>query len=141
MKLQFPKEIDDRAPHQGISNIEIGLPEVYEKGWGREIWFANNDRYCGKILEFHAGAEFSMHYHMLKHETFYILEGKIELRMFNLKKAEEYNDIIGDGRLVTIPAGQPHKIIALTKTRIIEVSTTHYESDSYRIQKGDSQKK
>ena len=24
---------------------------IEPKGWGREVWIANNTRYCGKILE------------------------------------------------------------------------------------------
>ena len=34
----------------------------------------------------------------------------------------------------------PHKLIALEDSKVFEVSTRHYEYDSYRIQKGDSQK-
>jgi quercetin dioxygenase-like cupin family protein len=117
------------------------FPEVHEKGWGREIWIANNEKYCGKILEFNKGAEFSMHYHMLKHETFYILEGKIELRGYDLSDASPRSEVYAQGTVITIPAGNPHKIIALEKSRVIEVSTQHFESDSYRIIPGNSQKK
>ena len=42
------------------------------KGWGHEIVFENNEKYCGKILVFKEGAEFSMHYHMIKDETWYV---------------------------------------------------------------------
>ena len=35
-------------------NIRKPLQEV-QKGWGKEIWLANNNKYCGKILKFNAG--------------------------------------------------------------------------------------
>lgn len=123
-----------------IKPITFGKPEVHKKGWGEEIWIANNEKYCGKILKFNKGAEFSMHYHMLKHETFYILEGEIILKGYDLSDATEYQEAFRAGDVLVIPAGNPHKIIALEETRVIEISTQHFESDSYRIQKGDSQK-
>ena len=46
-------------------NIRKPLQEV-QKGWGKEIWLANNNKYCGKILKFNAGSKFSMHYHVDK---------------------------------------------------------------------------
>jgi hypothetical protein len=43
--------------------------DFVDKGWGNEIIFANNEKYCGKLLNFSAGKKFSMHYHLLKDET------------------------------------------------------------------------
>ena len=34
------------------------------KGWGHEIIFENNELYCGKLLVFKEGCNFSMHYHL-----------------------------------------------------------------------------
>jgi quercetin dioxygenase-like cupin family protein len=48
------------------------------------------------------------------------------------------NLIVGD--VVHIKPCVPHKLIAVEKSSIMEVSTQHFEEDSYRIQKGDSQK-
>src|SRR6478736_7995921 len=123
-----------------IEPITFRQPEIYKKGWGYEIWVANNDKYCGKILHFNKGAQFSTHYHMLKHETFYILKGKIELRGFDLTDATPHAETYAEGTVITVPAGNPHKIIALEETDVMEVSTQHFDSDSYRIAKGDSQK-
>jgi hypothetical protein len=36
-----------------------------------------------------------------------------------------------------IPQGLRHQMIALEDSKLFEFSTTHYESDSYRIVKGD----
>jgi len=123
-----------------IDPIVIKETQVHHKGWGKEVWIANNAKYCGKILYFNKGAEFSMHYHMLKHETFYILSGKIVLRGFDLSDATPHEETYGPGTVIVIPAGNPHKIFAIEETVVIEVSTQHFEDDSYRIQRGDSQK-
>lgn len=124
----------------GIEPITSSKPEIHKKGWGYEIWVANNDKYCGKILHFNKGAEFSLHYHMLKHETFYVLKGRLELRGIDLSDATRYESEIKEGDVITIPAGNPHKLIALEESDIMEVSTQHFESDSYRIEPGNSQK-
>lgn len=120
-------------------NIRKPLQEV-QKGWGKEIWLANNDKYCGKILKFNAGSKFSMHYHVDKEETFYILDGHLKLKYFDLSNAEEKIQDLYSGDVVDIPQFNPHKIEAIKESTIIEISTHHEDSDSYRISKGDSQK-
>ena len=120
-------------------NIRKPLQEV-KKGWGKEIWLANNNKYCGKILKFNAGSKFSMHYHVDKEETFYILDGHLKLKYFDLSNAEEKIQDLYSGDVVDIPQFNPHKIEAIKESTIIEISTHHEDSDSYRIEKGDSQK-
>jgi mannose-6-phosphate isomerase-like protein (cupin superfamily) len=120
-------------------NIRKPLQEV-KKGWGKEIWLVNNDKYCGKILKFNAGSKFSMHYHVDKEETFYILDGHLKLKYFDLSNAEEKIQDLYSGDIVDIPQFNPHKIEAVKESTIIEISTHHEDSDSYRIAKGDSQK-
>jgi hypothetical protein len=38
------------------------LEGFVEKGWGHELIWATNDKYCGKLLKFNKGAKFSMHF-------------------------------------------------------------------------------
>ena len=41
-----------------------------KKGWGYELIWATNDKYCGKIMVFEkVGAKFSMHFHHEKDGT------------------------------------------------------------------------
>jgi len=120
-------------------NIRKPIQEV-QKGWGKEIWLVNNNKYCGKILKFNAGSKFSMHYHVNKEETFYILDGHLRLKYFDLSNAEEKNEDLYSGDIVDIPQFNPHKIEAIKESTIVEISTHHEDSDSYRIEKGDSQK-
>ncbi|MBL8158380.1 cupin domain-containing protein [bacterium] len=123
-----------------MSKIRILKPEIHPKGWGKEIWIINNDKYCGKLLHFTAGASFSDHFHLKKDETWYILQGSIELRHYDLTNAERIIDVLKEGDVVHVPIGAPHQLTALTDAIVLEVSTPHDEKDSYRIGKGDSQK-
>ena len=124
-----------------MSDLEILQAEVHPKGWGAEVWIINNDKYCGKLLKFNQGATFSDHYHKKKDETWYVLYGRLELRYYNLANADRIITELKPGSVVHIPPSTPHQLVALEPSAIIEVSTTHEESDSYRIGKGDSQKK
>ena len=47
-----------------------------EKGWGFENIWVTSDKYCSKFMHFKTGAKFSMHFHAIKEETWYILKGK-----------------------------------------------------------------
>jgi quercetin dioxygenase-like cupin family protein len=109
------------------------------KGWGHEVIFANNELYCGKLLVFKKGCKFSMHYHMIKDETWYVNEGEFIYRWIDTEKAEIKEIILKVGDSVRQFPGMPHQLEALTDGVVFEVSTQHFDSDSYRIYKGDSQ--
>jgi hypothetical protein len=47
--------------------------------------------------------------------------------------------VLNKGDTITNEIGEPHQIICEEEGDIFEVSTTHYDSDSYRVLKGDSQ--
>jgi mannose-6-phosphate isomerase-like protein (cupin superfamily) len=111
------------------------------KGWGREEIFANNEQYCGKLLIFNKGADFSTHYHLLKTESFYVLDGQLLMKYFDLTNADEKERILNKGDIVDIPRGCPHKVTAITDATIIEVSSQDFSYDSYRMGKGASQRK
>ena len=110
-----------------------------EKGWGHEIIFVNNESYCGKILHFKTGGKFSMHYHMIKKESWYVSSGKFVFKYIDTRNADIKTETLDVGDVVTNEIGQPHQIICLEEGDIFEVSTTHFDSDSYRVFKGDSQ--
>ena len=67
------------------------------------------------------------------------MSGELEFKYFNLLNADQLKKDIGIGDVIDIPVGCPHKITAKTDSIIVEVSTHHENSDSYRIEKGDSQ--
>lgn len=124
-----------------MNKEEITKPERHKKGWGYEDWIVNNEKYCGKILHFEKGKKFSVHYHKIKDETFYVLKGKFEAIF--AENPEEYEKgitkkmLLQEGDVVHIWQGRVHQLIALEEGDIIEFSTQHFEDDSYRIVKGD----
>jgi hypothetical protein len=54
---------------------------IVDKGWRREIWIANGELYCGKILEIGKGNKCSLHYHEIQRESFYLRSGRIWVRL------------------------------------------------------------
>jgi len=121
--------------YNAIECKECNIP----KGWGHEIIFENNELYCGKLLNFKKGAKFSMHYHMIKDETWYVQEGEFIYRWINTDTAEVNERILKVGDTVRQYPGQPHQLEAITDGVVYEVSTEHFDDDSYRVWKGDSQ--
>ena len=121
---------------------EFGKAESHEKAWGREWWVVNIPLYCGKILEFNKGASFSMHYHVKKEETWCVLQGAFEMEYYDLATAEIMTVKLNVGDTVHLQPSVPHKLrnIGDHIGMIFEVSTQHFNDDSYRIGKGDSQK-
>ena len=41
----------------------LHIPKTVEKPWGREVWFADQAAYAGKILEVKKGCRLSLQYH------------------------------------------------------------------------------
>jgi uncharacterized RmlC-like cupin family protein len=115
--------------------------QIVNKKWGREIIFANNDMYCGKLLiHDSAGSKGSMHFHIKKHETFYVQQGKFKIRWINTNNATIHECFLEIGDTWVNEPGVPHQIEALVNNSIIfEVSTTHDDNDSYRVMPGDGQ--
>lgn len=112
-------------------------PKVYEKGWGYEKWIRNST-YCGKILFFMAGKKCSWHYHNVKDEVFYVQRGVIEIKFSwqdEISQASEIVLRVGDS--FHVPQGLRHQMKAIEETELFEISTTHIESDTIRIVKGD----
>ena len=108
------------------------------KGWGFEKWIVNSEEYCGKLLYFAKGKKCSWHYHVLKDETFYIQSGKILLKYSDDDIIETANEVVLErGDKFHIYRGLKHQMYALEDTELYEFSTQHFDSDSYRIEKGD----
>ena len=108
------------------------------KGWGFEKWIVNCEEYCGKLLYFVKGKMCSWHYHKLKDEVFYIQSGKLLVKYSeqdDINKANEVTLKAGDN--FHVYRGLSHQMTALEDTELFEFSTQHFDSDSYRVIKGD----
>ena len=108
---------------------------IIQKNWGYEKWIHNDSQYCGKLLVFeNEGNRFSMHYHMIKNETWYVQKGAFEFHWIDTENAKLNKEILNVGDIVYIERGKPHQLIALEPESIVfEVSTEHFDDDSYRI--------
>jgi len=117
------------------------ITQTVNKKWGREIVFANNNSYCGKLLVHDkAGSKGSMHYHMNKHESWYVQSGSFQVNWINTVDATVHSDTIKTGDVWVNEPGSPHQLVALEDNSvIIEASTYHCDSDSYRVFPGDNQ--
>ena len=92
-------------------------PRIIPKPWGREVWYAHEERYAGKIIEVNAGCALSLQKHERKQETMYLLSGRV-LYHFN---GQDYE--MGAGECITIRPGDVHRVEALEDAVILEVST------------------
>lgn len=116
------------------------LEGFVEKGWGHELIWATNDKYCGKLLTFKEGAKFSMHFHAEKDETWYVQSGKFLVDWIDTKDATVHTKVLEAGSVWRNPPLLPHRLICHEAGTIIEVSTPDSIADNYRIAKGDSQR-
>jgi mannose-6-phosphate isomerase-like protein (cupin superfamily) len=113
-------------------------PEMHTKGWGYEKWIFNSTAYCGKILFFEKDKKCSWHYHKIKDEVFYLQSGVILLKYSwedEISTASEV--ILKPGDSFHVPQGLRHQMLAIAEAELFEISTTHFESDSIRVIKGD----
>ncbi|HET8655555.1 MAG TPA: cupin domain-containing protein [Longimicrobiaceae bacterium] len=92
-------------------------PKIVEKPWGREIWYAHEERYAGKILEVKAGHALSLQKHERKQETMYLQSGRV-LYHLNGRDFE-----MRPGDCLTVRPGDVHRMTALEDTAMLEVST------------------
>jgi len=118
-----------------IYDIKIQKPKRVDKKWGYELWIHNDTDYCGKLLVFtQSGNKFSMHYHMIKDETWYVQNGAFQFDWIDTENGERCYSQIQQGDVIEIKKGLPHQLTALTDdATIFEVSTQHFDEDSYRI--------
>ena len=116
-------------------------PKTVDKPWGREIWYADQEKYAGKVLEVKAGARLSLQYHERKTETLYLLSGKVRLVFKPVPQGETPGADVGPqdsfewtpGQAVHIPARTIHRFEALEDSVLLEVSTPDL-TDVVRLQ-------
>jgi len=113
--------------------------EIKDKKWGSELIIHNDSDYCGKILRFSKGGKFSMHFHSKKRETWYVNKGILIFTYIDTNSATKSGRQIEQGDIIEIERNMPHQLEAVDESEIFEISTQHFDEDSYRVEKGDSQ--
>jgi len=107
-------------------------PVRVEKPWGYELLWASTDRYVGKILHIDAGHLLSLQYHELKHESIYVLRGRMIFRYRNAEGAL-VDRVMETGEAQQVPTGLVHQFEALEDSDVLEASTAHL-GDVVRLQ-------
>ena len=112
------------------------------KGWGSELIWATNDKYCGKLLKFNNESKFSMHFHAEKDESWLVLDGRFEVEWIDTKTSKISTQLLLPGDTWRNPPLLPHRLkcISAGGGTIVEVSTPDSVEDNYRVMPGDSQK-
>jgi hypothetical protein len=114
-----------------------------DKGWGFELVFANNDKYCGKLLVFdRVGAKTSLVFHKEKAKSWFVNAGKFKISYIDVSTGEMKQSEISEGQTADFGQLGPHQVEALVANSIIfEVGTSDQVEDRFRLAPGDSQTK
>ena len=110
-----------------LKNSLISSVKIVPKIWGEEQWLVNNEKYCGKRMLIKEGYYCSYHNHKIKEETFYVLDGALEV----IKEGQYL--IIKAGETLHLKPGEYHSFRALKDTTFFEFSTQHLDEDNYRL--------
>jgi len=97
-----------------------------EKPWGREVWWAVNELYAGKLLYVDKGHRLSLQLHRQKDETSYLLEGCLQV-VQGSDEDDLHEWIAEPGDSWRNRPGVVHTITALEDSVLIEVSTPHLD--------------
>ena len=93
------------------------------KPWGKEIWFADQPEFAGKILHIKKGYRYSLQYHERKKETQYLLKGSCRF-LVGPSEDELEEIILQPGDKLDILPGTIHRAEGITDVEIVEVSTS-----------------
>lgn len=134
----------------------MGGTRYVPKTWGHEQHIVNlrEQNYCGKILQIVPGHRCSIHFHVKKHETFFLLEGRLRVEIWiipcimhkraardpkGLARNGVYHDPserldLTPGDTLILPPFQAHRFEAIGGiAKFIEFSNYDDPKDSYRI--------
>lgn len=114
-------------------SIEVRAPiSLGPREWGHELIFAATPSYTGKILQMRAGKAGGLQYHREKVETFFLSEGLAWVD-YDAGDGKVSRIAMSPGMAVHVPAGAPHRVIAITDCIFFEVSTPVFD-DRVRVE-------
>jgi sialic acid synthase SpsE/mannose-6-phosphate isomerase-like protein (cupin superfamily) len=116
-RVQVPNKLDfEISHHYGIDKFDqIGCTI---------ITFINRE-YCKKVIILLPNQTHPEQYHNQKEESFYIMNGSMELTLNGVTKKYTAGDI------VVVERGMKHKMYTETGVAFEEISSTHYKDDSF----------
>lgn len=115
--IALPPRVELELSHQ------YGLEKMDR--YGATIINCINREYCKKIIIMLPGQENPVHRHEKKEETFQILHGKLHITVGG--REQDYKK----GEIVVVERGQKHSFRSEEGAIFEEVSTTHYNDDSF----------
>lgn len=88
-----------------------------------------NRSYCKKLILQLPGQHHPLHYHKLKEETFQVLHGEVHVEV------DRHRRLLHPGETILIQPGTWHCFWTQTGVIFEEISTTHFNNDSYYKEK------
>jgi len=106
--------------------LDFGLGDFDRTGL-IEYWIANETGagYCGKYLFVLAGQTCPMHRHKTKHETFFLLEGRLDVA------CDGRHLVLERGGVLPIETGRYHAFTGLVPSLLLELSMPCAIDDNY----------
>lgn len=110
--------------------------QIIEKPWGKEEVLEVNDKYMMKRLTMLKGRRCSLQYHVKKHETVYLLSGRLRL-LFGPSVHRLEDKVFEPGDFISIQPRVVHRMEALEDSVYFEASTPEMDdvirlSDDYK---------
>jgi mannose-6-phosphate isomerase-like protein (cupin superfamily) len=92
-----------------------------------EFWVANEVEagYCGKFLFVADGQTCPYHRHTRKHETFFVMKGKVRMVVDDVEKT------LTEGDTLVMPPGQRHSFTGVGPALLLEVSMPSTRQDNF----------
>ena len=142
---EFPFQVSGAARQQALARClsvirDWGLtmpavePLALDFGLGRfqeigeiEFWIANEETYgyCGKFLFVDDGQTCPYHRHNRKHETFFVLKGRVRMVVDDEEKT------LREGDVLVMPPGQRHSFTGIGPALLLEVSMPSIRQDNF----------
>ena len=114
-----------KLPDVAPDPLHFGLKDFYNIG---EIEFnINNDvehGYCGKFIFMFKGQTCPMHHHKIKHETFFLVKGRVSMELGGR------NIVMEQGDRLIVEQNLKHAFTALEDSLILESSMPDLVDDS-----------
>jgi quercetin dioxygenase-like cupin family protein len=114
-----------RLPDVSPDPLHFGFDDFYDIGI-IEFNINNNVEhgYCGKFIFMFKGQMCPMHHHKIKHETFFLVQGKVDMQLAGRKI------IMNQGDILIVEQNAKHEFTALEDSLILESSMPDLVDDS-----------
>ena len=142
---EFPYQVTGEKRQQALNRClatirDWGLtmpdvvPLLLDFGLGRfdeigeiEFWVANEEHagYCGKFLYVQDEQTCPYHEHARKHETFFVVKGKV------LMVINDQVKILNEGDILVMPPGDRHSFTGIGPALLLEVSMPSTREDNF----------